>query len=149
MDLDDVQNYVRANLPSYMIPAQYYIVDSIPLNANGKIDRKQLERLLPNFSFTPASQPVTEEESELIWLWKDLLRMQDIGPDDSFLRLEEIPPSCCNCLPGFKTVTSLFRSAIYFPIIPRACLSSICRRNGRKLWTLNQREHKKMRMKFF
>ncbi|MFR3482442.1 MAG: phosphopantetheine-binding protein [Clostridia bacterium] len=87
MDLDDVQNYVRANLPSYMIPAQYYIVDSIPLNANGKIDRKQLERLLPNFSFTPASQPVTEEESELIWLWKDLLRMQDIGPDDSFFEI--------------------------------------------------------------
>lgn len=87
MDLDDVQNYVRANLPSYMIPAQYYIVDSIPLNANGKIDRKQLERLLPNFSFTPASQPMTEEENELIRLWKDLLRIQDIGPDDSFFEI--------------------------------------------------------------
>lgn len=87
LDLDDVQNYVRANLPSYMIPVQYYVVDSMPLNANGKKDRKQLACLLPNNSFTPASQPVTEEEGELIQLWQDILSMQDIGPDDSFFEI--------------------------------------------------------------
>ncbi|MBO8162716.1 MAG: amino acid adenylation domain-containing protein [Brevibacillus sp.] len=37
-----VQAYLRERVPSYMVPAQIRIVDTFPLNPNGKIDRKAL-----------------------------------------------------------------------------------------------------------
>ena len=77
----------KSKAASFLEDMGFYIVDNMPLNANGKIDRKQLERMLPNMSFITASQPVTEEESELIRLWQDVLSMQDIGPDDSFFEI--------------------------------------------------------------
>lgn len=37
---------LKEKLPSYMLPARIYILDSFPMNANGKIDRKTLQRLI-------------------------------------------------------------------------------------------------------
>ena len=34
--------YCKRNLPAYMVPRTVYFMDQLPLNANGKIDRKQL-----------------------------------------------------------------------------------------------------------
>ena len=36
----------REQLPAYMVPRSVRIVEELPLNANGKIDRKQLARQL-------------------------------------------------------------------------------------------------------
>ena len=38
----DLRARVRAALPSYMHPAAYVVLDAMPLNTNGKVDRKQL-----------------------------------------------------------------------------------------------------------
>lgn len=41
-----ILEYCQKNLPDYMIPKEIHFVDSMPLNANGKIDRLELSKRL-------------------------------------------------------------------------------------------------------
>lgn len=44
-ELFSVQEFVRNNLPKYMVPSLWAIIEKVPVNANGKVDRKELERI--------------------------------------------------------------------------------------------------------
>lgn len=44
--LDEVRDHCAARLPPYMQPARLAQIDALPQNANGKIDRKAIARLL-------------------------------------------------------------------------------------------------------
>jgi len=80
--------YMRAKLPEYLVPASLVVLDTMPLNANGKIDT----RALPESKLEPASaveemkQP-TETETALTGIWKELLHTFEIGLDDDFFCL--------------------------------------------------------------
>ena len=41
---DDLKGFLKSKLPAYMVPSSFFILDSLPLTANGKVDR----RLLPD-----------------------------------------------------------------------------------------------------
>ena len=41
-DIDSLRNKLKEKLPIYMIPKNFYFLDQLPLNRNGKIDRKQV-----------------------------------------------------------------------------------------------------------
>ena len=43
---DELNNYLKTKLPSYMIPFKTIAVDAFPLNSNGKVDRKSLIKLI-------------------------------------------------------------------------------------------------------
>jgi D-alanine--poly(phosphoribitol) ligase subunit 1 len=45
-DAPDVARQIRNRLPSYMVPSTIHRLDSLPLNANGKVNRKELISLL-------------------------------------------------------------------------------------------------------
>ena len=51
-DIDEKQlrQHCQSHLPSHMIPSIFIILDKLPLNTNGKVDRKQLPP--PHFSST-------------------------------------------------------------------------------------------------
>lgn len=86
-------------LPAYMIPTLYYPVDKIPVNANGKTDRRRLREMSGKFTLeqllsrnTPHSQkraPTTQMEQSLRDLWANVLGINPkvISLDDSFLRI--------------------------------------------------------------
>lgn len=42
IDTESIRNYCKDYLPNYMIPSYFILIDKFPLNANGKVDRKQL-----------------------------------------------------------------------------------------------------------
>ena len=44
---DHLESYLKTKLPSYMLPAKYLSVDQFPLNSNGKVDRKELMKMIP------------------------------------------------------------------------------------------------------
>lgn len=46
IDTDIVKANLVKKLPNYMVPNKYIILDSMPLNSNGKIDRNQLKKIL-------------------------------------------------------------------------------------------------------
>ena len=41
-----LKNRLREILPDYMIPKKWHILDTLPMNANGKIDKKKLEGMI-------------------------------------------------------------------------------------------------------
>jgi D-alanine--poly(phosphoribitol) ligase subunit 1 len=44
MDVSEIRNELRKYLPNYMIPNDFVFMDELPKNANGKVDRKILEK---------------------------------------------------------------------------------------------------------
>lgn len=83
-----VQQMVRAQLPAYMLPAAFVLLDDIPLTANGKVDRKALP--VPEIHRESASAyvaPRNEVEAELCQMWQQLLKLERVGVGDNFFEL--------------------------------------------------------------
>lgn len=84
LDLAAVQQSIREDLPSYMIPAAMLQIERIPLTANGKLDEKALPRISRQRSHTP---PRNMAEKRLCALFGELLHMDEIGIDEDFFVL--------------------------------------------------------------
>ena len=74
-------------LTAYMVPTFYIPVDDIPLTANGKIDRKQLQNLFLAYNVQSKTQPETEMQKTVFALFQKNLGYDDFGMDDSFLQI--------------------------------------------------------------
>jgi acyl-CoA synthetase (AMP-forming)/AMP-acid ligase II len=44
--INGILNKVKNRLPEYMVPKQFYILEDFPMNANGKVDRNALIKIL-------------------------------------------------------------------------------------------------------
>jgi amino acid adenylation domain-containing protein/natural product biosynthesis luciferase-like monooxygenase protein len=84
----DIWGDLGKRLPSYMIPAEFVVLDRMPLTPNGKVDRKNLEALAP-IRKRPRSdaRPRTETEVVLAGIWAKLLQVEEIGTNDNFFEL--------------------------------------------------------------
>ncbi|QIW22240.1 AMP-binding protein [Bacillus thuringiensis serovar andalousiensis] len=84
--MHDWREYLKTQVPNYMVPAHFIKVDEIPLTTNGKVDRKALNNLTiqreNNFS-TPII-PRDEIEYQLIKIWQDVLQIEDVYVNDDF-----------------------------------------------------------------
>ena len=84
----ELKVFLAQYLPDYMIPASFLPLEKIPLNPNGKIDRKALLR---NEVRLESSQeyvtPQTETEKQLTHIWQELLRVEKVGIHDNFFEL--------------------------------------------------------------
>lgn len=94
----DIDEKVLEHLPSYMVPAVYFGVSSLPMTATGKTDRKQLREMAGSFSVQQLADmrsqgqkrmPSSSVEKQLQALWARVLNIEpsSIGLDDSFFRL--------------------------------------------------------------
>ena len=45
-DMNQLKDFLKREMPGYMVPAKYHLVDEIPVNKNGKIDRRGIKVLL-------------------------------------------------------------------------------------------------------
>lgn len=79
---------VKGQLPSYMAPASYKIIDAIPLTPNGKIDRKCLADAMGTLVEHAAMQehlpPRKELETIITTIWCDLLQRENVGVSEDF-----------------------------------------------------------------
>jgi amino acid adenylation domain-containing protein len=84
-----IRSYIRTRLPDYMAPARIMLLETLPVSANGKIDRKALPvpgRSRPELDtpFIPATTPI---EKALVQIWGEILETDEIGIHDTFLDL--------------------------------------------------------------
>jgi len=91
----ELRHHLRRHLPDYMVPAVFVLLDSLPLNANGKVDRTALGAMA-----APALEwgrrdaaagafvvPATPVEEALCRIWGEVLGFDRIGARDDFFDL--------------------------------------------------------------
>lgn len=82
---EEIVTHLKHTLPSYMIPGAFRLVDSIPLTANGKIDRAHLSSVpYREVGPVPSAEPRTRKERILVGIWQDLLGVERVGIDQIF-----------------------------------------------------------------
>ncbi|MEU9386173.1 phosphopantetheine-binding protein, partial [Streptomyces sp. NPDC048279] len=83
--LPDLAAHCAGLLPEYMIPATFTALDALPVNANGKVDRRALPEPGPepavSGAYVPPDGPVEERIAEL---WHDLLGVRASAQDNFF-----------------------------------------------------------------
>lgn len=105
LDLNQVRATLTTQLPDFMWPAQYVVIDEIPQTTAGKVDKKRLPTPLvqrPDLSVL-YRKPGTALEKTIADLWADLLQLDRVGVDDNFFELGG------NSLLAQKTVAALKR----------------------------------------
>ncbi|MET9340066.1 amino acid adenylation domain-containing protein [Nonomuraea sp. NPDC003804] len=75
-----VHQHALAHLPTHMLPAAYLPLRALPLNPNGKLDR----RALPEPPRARHRSPRTPRENTLLELFSDVLEAPGLGIDDNF-----------------------------------------------------------------
>jgi amino acid adenylation domain-containing protein len=89
-DGDSLREALRAQLPGPMVPAQVLVLESFPINANGKIDRAALP-LPATAGRRPASKDTAFQHDPLgalvLGIWREVLGCQRVEPDDDFFAL--------------------------------------------------------------
>jgi amino acid adenylation domain-containing protein len=78
--------HLRQQLPDYMVPAAFVVLDQLPLNANGKVDRRRLPE--PDYQSQQLYvAPRNEVESRLAEIWQQVLRLEQVGVHDNFFEI--------------------------------------------------------------
>lgn len=83
-----LRSFLKQSLPDFMLPAAFVRLETLPLNANGKLDRTALPPV------SDAAQAITDAavaprnatEIELVRIWKELLELE-VGIYDNFFEL--------------------------------------------------------------
>ncbi|NWC90027.1 amino acid adenylation domain-containing protein, partial [Pseudomonas reactans] len=79
--------HLAAHLPDYMIPAQWVLLEQMPLSPNGKLDRKALPKPDASQHQQVFRAPHTEQEQRLATIWGEVLGVERVGLDDNFFEL--------------------------------------------------------------
>ncbi|MBW4669172.1 MAG: amino acid adenylation domain-containing protein [Cyanomargarita calcarea GSE-NOS-MK-12-04C] len=86
---DELRHFLLLELPEYMVPAAFVFMDAMPLNPNGKVDRRALPAP-DSSSFSRSTSfiaPSTPKEEILAAIWEQVLGLEQIGVEDNFFEL--------------------------------------------------------------
>jgi amino acid adenylation domain-containing protein/non-ribosomal peptide synthase protein (TIGR01720 family) len=86
---ETLREHLKARLPAFMIPSSFVLTNEMPLNRNGKIDRRALATMPLNepgrsSRYAPPETPVQET---LARIWGTVLGRESIGIHDNFFEL--------------------------------------------------------------
>ena len=87
LDYERVFSELSRYLPRYMLPNHLVHLDSVPRNANGKLDKLKLECPSREKSHVSRAAPITPEEKALCTAFKTVLELDYVGRDDDFFAL--------------------------------------------------------------
>ncbi|WP_340619900.1 non-ribosomal peptide synthetase [Xenorhabdus siamensis] len=88
LDPNELREQLSRHLMEYMLPQAYMILDTLPLTANGKLDRRALPAPDRSSIAVHAYEiPQGENEQQIATIWQDLLRLDQAGRHDDFFVL--------------------------------------------------------------
>ncbi|MEG3971751.1 amino acid adenylation domain-containing protein, partial [Microcoleus sp. T2B6] len=86
--ITDLRHFLKQQLPDYMVPSAFVVLDVLPLTPNGKVDRRALPApdLRPELeeSFVAPRTPI---EEMLASIWSNILLIDSVGVHDNFFTL--------------------------------------------------------------
>ncbi len=88
---DELRDYLRGQLPATSMPARLFAIDRLPLNPNGKVDKKVLIARAQDIAAEAGTEqrPLTPTESRIAAAWAAALSLpvEQIGGDDHFFEI--------------------------------------------------------------
>jgi amino acid adenylation domain-containing protein len=82
---------LKQQLPEYMVPAAFVVLDCLPLTPSGKVDRKSLpppgEALSAPAAGDPKERPWLPIQFQLVQIWEEILGVKPVGIRDNFFEL--------------------------------------------------------------
>jgi len=89
LHISAIRLHLSKILPHYMLPSHFVRLDHIPLNSNGKTDRKSLPDPsgLGLGTGTEYVAPTNEIEEKIVLIWQGILGKEKIGIKDNFFEL--------------------------------------------------------------
>jgi acyl carrier protein len=83
-----LRSFLLERLPEYMVPLSMKEVESLPLSANGKLDRSALPLLESEIKAEQAFvAPRTDTEARVSEIWKEILGIEQAGVESDFFSL--------------------------------------------------------------
>ncbi|MEC3465504.1 condensation domain-containing protein, partial [Bacillus thuringiensis] len=86
-NVDGWREYLKAKLPSYMVPSGFVAMEAIPLTANGKVDREALPMPEEKQINSECVGPRNSNEQILTTIWKRVLGVKKVGIYDNFFEI--------------------------------------------------------------
>ncbi len=86
----DLRAFLAERMPPHMVPGSFTRLDALPLNTNGKVDRRALAALSPAVSrevSALSAVPRTPTEEVLAAIWAEVLGLGQVGIDEDFFAL--------------------------------------------------------------
>ena len=85
IDVETIKMELHKSLPAYMVPTYIMQIDKLPLNPNGKVDKRALPHIeLKNDIYV---KPETETEKILCNIVSEVLEISEIGINHNFFEL--------------------------------------------------------------
>jgi amino acid adenylation domain-containing protein len=84
----DLREFLKQQLPDYMVPGAFVFLDRIPLTPNGKVDRQALP--VPDLGSSRPNEfvpPATPTQADLAQLWAEVLKIPAVGIHHNFFEL--------------------------------------------------------------
>ena len=85
LNADNIRHYLAERFPDYMVPNIIMVLPVLPLNSNGKIDRKSLPA--PETQQGEYISPIGETEMQLATIWQAVLEVEKVSRTDNFFTL--------------------------------------------------------------
>ncbi len=85
----ELRNYLKEQLPEYIVPSVFMLLKVMPLTSNGKVNRHAFpapDRLRPTLAATYEA-PRSEMERTLTTIWQEVLHLEKVGVNDNFFDL--------------------------------------------------------------
>lgn len=87
VDDDRLRAVLGERLPAMMVPSAFVRMDALPRTPGGKLDRRALEYDAAAAQTAAFEPPRTETERELAAIWAEVLKVERVGANDSFLAI--------------------------------------------------------------
>ncbi|OMF96007.1 hypothetical protein BK144_05360 [Paenibacillus sp. FSL R7-0273] len=89
LSLSGIKQQLSAQLPAYMLPSMFITLDKLPLNPNGKVDKKQLPAPSAAALLTESGHVTcaTALELDILRLWEKVLPIRNIGAEHDFYEI--------------------------------------------------------------
>lgn len=86
---DSLRSYLKENLPGYMVPSAFVLLDQLPLTRNGKVDHRRLPApdQIGDTSRSTYIAPSTDTERVIAAAWRQALRLEQVGTEDNLFDL--------------------------------------------------------------
>ena len=84
--LETIKTDLKMTLPEFMVPDQFIFMTILPINPNGKVDRKKLLSLSVKHNVRNGlfKKPETEMQKNIASVWSAILKTETVGMDDNF-----------------------------------------------------------------